>query len=380
METMIFISHKESEQNIAKLLVDFLLSALDLSDSQIRCTSVPGHKLPFGITISEQLKKDIHASTAIIVLLTQESLRSKWVLFEVGASWALGKIIIPILGPSLTHSDLPGPLSEYTCILIDNEDAASRIRDSVTQMAITIGIKEKSGGKAQTNLDSFINAFRSWPTDEVKTHIDQAARVTIVQDLGKSISDIFKSKSAIIQKSDVAEFEKMELRFVLDNVPPWKFIPDDNAPSVAGWPPSKSLLIEGQRHWIIRVPNAQIGFTQTQYLASQALQESLLWFRRVRKAYEAGVVIERDLVDMWRFILPYGFSGRLNYFSKYFQGVEEVSALAYVINNTLAGCCDLDMRTSLHYFQSYVTEQDREILTQTKKEKELHQKVAAMGV
>ncbi len=379
MESLIFISHKESEKQLASMLVEFLIASLDLDDQQIRCTSVPGHQLPFGSTIPEQLKKDINSSSAVVVLLTQESLRSKWVLFEIGASWALGKTIVPILGSGLTHSDLPGPLENYPSVQIESDDASYRLKDSVSQMAKAINISEKPGGKAYAKLDSFITSFRDWPTESIGSAIDQVARVSLVQDIEESISKIFKQKTAHVHNEIDNTTELHELRFVLDNVPPWKFVADENKPTVAGWPSSKSILIDGQRHWLIRERNEKIEFMSSQYIASQSLQESLLWFRRVRKAHEAGVLIGTDLVDLWRFILPYGFSGRLHYFSRYFQGVEEVSAMVHVINNTLLGCCDSDMRTSLHYFQSYATEQDREILTRTKQDREIHKKIAVLG-
>ena len=86
METVVFVSHSHSDEVLAEALVELLLSALELEPSAVRCTSVPGHQLPFGKTISEALKTDIETSAAILVLLTEDSLRSNWVLFELGAS------------------------------------------------------------------------------------------------------------------------------------------------------------------------------------------------------------------------------------------------------------------------------------------------------
>jgi hypothetical protein len=146
---MIFVSHRESEQQIAMLLVEFLLAAIDIDDDAIRCTSVPGHQLPFGETIGSRLKADIHASSGVYTILTPESLTSKWVLFELGASWGLGKMVVPILGQGLRPADLPGPLSAYPCVQIDASDAAARLLDSTSQLAKQLGLHQKAGGKAQ---------------------------------------------------------------------------------------------------------------------------------------------------------------------------------------------------------------------------------------
>jgi hypothetical protein len=159
---MIFISHRESEQPIARLLVEFLLSAVEIGDEAIRCTSVPGHQLPFGQTIQSRLKTDIHASSCVYTILTPMSLSSKWVLFELGASWALGKIVVPILGPGLDATALPGPLSAYPCVRIEASDCAARLRDSVNQVAQQLGLRQKPGGKAQDRLEAFISGFRAW--------------------------------------------------------------------------------------------------------------------------------------------------------------------------------------------------------------------------
>ena len=80
---MIFVSHRETDAALAKALVDFLRASLELPSGKIRCTSVPGFQLPFGKTISDQLKDDIGASNAVFVLITQASLQSRWVIFEL---------------------------------------------------------------------------------------------------------------------------------------------------------------------------------------------------------------------------------------------------------------------------------------------------------
>ncbi|MEL6438845.1 MAG: toll/interleukin-1 receptor domain-containing protein [Cyanobacteria bacterium J06621_8] len=76
--TRIFISHSHADREIASLLIDYLLAALEIKEESIRCTSVPGHQLPFGTSISEQLKKDLNQTTCLIALITRNSLRSTY--------------------------------------------------------------------------------------------------------------------------------------------------------------------------------------------------------------------------------------------------------------------------------------------------------------
>src|ERR1700722_11488464 len=161
-EPMLFISHRESEQDLARALIELLISSLEIPEGKIRCTSVPGYQLPFGRSIPDQLKADINESDAVFALLTPSCLQSKWVLFELGASWALGTMVVPILAPDLTEKELPGPLTAYPIIKIGARDAGSRLRDAIGQISAKTGFKEKSGGGAQDSLERFVNGFRDW--------------------------------------------------------------------------------------------------------------------------------------------------------------------------------------------------------------------------
>src|SRR5262245_10408117 len=120
----VLISHSHKDEELAKSLVEFVKSALDLPHEEILCTSVPGTQLAFGSPISEQLRDNITLKdTAVIAILTPESLSSGWVLFELGASWALKSTIVPILAPGLPLDALPGPLAHYPHIRIDTAES-----------------------------------------------------------------------------------------------------------------------------------------------------------------------------------------------------------------------------------------------------------------
>ena len=157
----IFISHSHQNSAIAKALVDMLLSWLSLADSDIRCTSVPGHQLRFGQSIAELLKSDINEAPALIALISEESLNSNWVMFELGAAWGLGRNIYPILGPNVQSRDLPGPLGNLPCIEIESPDASSRTSDLLQQLAEDLSVDSKGGGKAQANLDAFLMQYKT---------------------------------------------------------------------------------------------------------------------------------------------------------------------------------------------------------------------------
>jgi Sulfatase-modifying factor enzyme 1 len=175
----IFVSHKEADQRIASILVDFILTAISIEDGDILCTSVPGHQLPFGKSIAEVLRDNLTMSAALIALLTSESLRSTWVLFELGSAWAMGKIVVPILGPGLDLSNLPGPLTNYPCINILAQDAPYRLKDAVKQIAVALDVVEKTGGKPDAKLNSFLSEFRGWTADVAANPISKSRKQPI---------------------------------------------------------------------------------------------------------------------------------------------------------------------------------------------------------
>ena len=156
----IFISHSTLDEQIADTLVEFLLSSLDIKDTDIICTSVPGHTLPIGENIAGCLKHEITESSVVIPLLTHNSLNSSWVMFEIGAAWALGKKTYSIMGLNITDGHLQGPLKGRIGVQINDANASGRMRTLVEQVAENLSIEQRHGEKSQAKLDRFIASFR----------------------------------------------------------------------------------------------------------------------------------------------------------------------------------------------------------------------------
>lgn len=154
----IFISHSELDVDIAEKMVEYLISALEVQDHEIRCSSVPGHKLQFG-KISEIIKKDISNNPVIILIITPKSLKSKWVMFELGASWVKELTIIPIVSPNLTYKAIPGPLGEHTTIELSKPNSDSRLSDLITQISNEKSLKIKPGSKQDHYKSRLIQKF-----------------------------------------------------------------------------------------------------------------------------------------------------------------------------------------------------------------------------
>jgi hypothetical protein len=110
-ELDIFISHSGQDQQIASVLIDLLRTAMDIPPKRIRCTSVDGYRLPGGASTDDQLKREVRETKCFIALLTPRSIRSTYVLFELGARWGAKLPFIPLLAAGLNAPDLEGPVS-----------------------------------------------------------------------------------------------------------------------------------------------------------------------------------------------------------------------------------------------------------------------------
>lgn len=134
----IFISHTSKDEALTKALVELLEVALSLEVSDIRCTSVPGYKLQIGTHTSSTLKNEIQYAKVVIGVVTPDSLKSNYVLFELGASWGLDITTLPVLAKGAMFESLPGPLKEHHAISLgDSTNCYQLIDDIASKTGLT---------------------------------------------------------------------------------------------------------------------------------------------------------------------------------------------------------------------------------------------------
>lgn len=91
-------------------LTQLLRSALRLAASSILCSSVDGHRLRGGAQTDQLLKQVIRDSRVFVGIISPQSIKSNYVLFELGARWGADEYMVPLLAPGTRASDLVGPL------------------------------------------------------------------------------------------------------------------------------------------------------------------------------------------------------------------------------------------------------------------------------
>jgi hypothetical protein len=130
----VFISHSSADIEVAQALIELLRSAMPgLHPTQIRCTSAPGYKLPGGADTNNQLRREMRGAKTFIGLLTEQSLRSTYVLFELGARWGADFPFTPLIASGLKMSDLKAPLSGLHAHSCDVEADLHQMLDEISE-------------------------------------------------------------------------------------------------------------------------------------------------------------------------------------------------------------------------------------------------------
>lgn len=159
----IFISHAHDDQNLAVLLIDYLLSEYELTPNDIRCTSVPGYTIPLGESIVDCLRKDVSVGIGFIALLSHFGLESVWVKFELGAAWGSQKAVLPILGPGVEDSDKRlGPFSYMPCVKIEDVQCTKKLDKYFGQLMADLNVSSKPQATDGSKIQLFIDSYRQW--------------------------------------------------------------------------------------------------------------------------------------------------------------------------------------------------------------------------
>lgn len=130
---VIFISHSARDVELAEAFVDFLRAGIGLSDREIRCTSVDGYRFPAGADTDEQLRKEVRSSNAFIGLITPASIKSAYVLFELGARWGAQLHLAPVLAKGASSSFLRGPLRNLNALDATAEPQLHQLLGEIAQ-------------------------------------------------------------------------------------------------------------------------------------------------------------------------------------------------------------------------------------------------------
>jgi hypothetical protein len=115
----VYISHAAADNVLARKIRNLLRSNFDADVSTTEDLSAGGDW-------ESQLRREISDSDYFVALLTPQSVRSTFVLQDLGAAWALGKPIIPLTTRRNVLNTIPLSVDESQMIeLADVDDPAA---------------------------------------------------------------------------------------------------------------------------------------------------------------------------------------------------------------------------------------------------------------
>lgn len=153
MPIRLFISHSSSDAPLAVAVVELIRAALNLPAEAIRCTSVDGYRLPGGARTEEQLRREVHDAEAFIGIVSVASIRSTYVLFELGARWGAGRHLLPVLAPGVGPDVLSGPISGISSL---RADSPAQLHQLVGDIGRELGVAPGPPASYVTHIDRLV--------------------------------------------------------------------------------------------------------------------------------------------------------------------------------------------------------------------------------
>lgn len=110
----LFISHSEKDAQLASALINLFVFAVPEINGKIFCSSKPGYGPKIGKPNNQDIKDNLINSKIVLGLITPNSLKSNYVLAELGAAWGLGRSLLLVVSNQANFGNVSAPLSEYT--------------------------------------------------------------------------------------------------------------------------------------------------------------------------------------------------------------------------------------------------------------------------
>lgn len=132
----VFICHSSNDQELCGSYVELLQSALGISASNIRCTSLPGYQLAAGTDFTRTLPSEASTSNAFVVLLTRSMLSSFFCGIELGARLSHKTDIITLRAGLELHELSPVFTTRHCPPLTDKNTLINHIEDLGRQLSL----------------------------------------------------------------------------------------------------------------------------------------------------------------------------------------------------------------------------------------------------
>ena len=197
----VFISHRNTDVEVAKPLVELLRKALNLKSDEIRCTSLDGYRMQGGVLVDKNLRKEVFQAQLLIGLITPSSLQSAYVMFELGARWGAEKPMIPLLASGATPKHLEGPLAGINALDSHYDSQVYQfVEDAANYLQVNL---DKPSSYAVAVRELVEASSKSQPIDEQQTTIADPPQLS--EDARTLLVAATKDKQGSIRKISSTE-------------------------------------------------------------------------------------------------------------------------------------------------------------------------------
>lgn len=124
MISRVFLSHADTDVDLARLLQEELRRAKPAME--VFVSSVPG-AIPTGEEWLSEIKRQLKASDAYLILLTPASVQRLWVWYESGAAFMSDKRLIGVCAPGMQKNAVPSPLSGHQLLSLHSPDECEQV-------------------------------------------------------------------------------------------------------------------------------------------------------------------------------------------------------------------------------------------------------------
>ena len=209
LESVVFISHRSMDKEIADMLFDFLIRT-GIPREYMFCSSLPGNDVDE--RINTEVKSKLKNSSINIAILSLEYYQSAYCLNEAGIMWFCDKVlVIPIALPEVSEKNMYGFLnSEYKIRRLNNDGDISYIYDSIRNV---FEVKQCKASIVTAEISKLKNRYETYISKRIISHNYEKS-----QDIFDISSDdeavilyyIIERKIRKVKKGDMISWMKSE--------------------------------------------------------------------------------------------------------------------------------------------------------------------------
>ncbi|HEX4353331.1 MAG TPA: hypothetical protein VHZ95_10460 [Polyangiales bacterium] len=135
MTKRLFVCHAKSAIESTSEAVDGLENTLNFPEGSLFTSSLPGYSS--GTRSEEELHNMLAGTSVVLALVTESSVEDPEFTFELGAAWALGIDLVPLLYGDTDASQMPWPLRDYPVVRPEKPGAWDKL---VADLALRLDV------------------------------------------------------------------------------------------------------------------------------------------------------------------------------------------------------------------------------------------------